>query len=93
MVDEEKKAEVAEHLSTLRGQVDELARTDSDQARTILGFAELTAHEATRPTPRPEQLRLALAGLRKSVQEFEDTHPRLVEIVGSLSRALSSIGV
>ena len=64
--------------------MDELARTDADRAKTIAVFADLSGHEATRPKPHPELLKLSVTGLQKLVQEFEETHPRLVEIVGSL---------
>ena len=93
MVDEKKKAELEKHLSTLRTELDALARTDADRAKTIAGFAELSAHEATSPRPHPELLELSVTGLRKSVKEFEETHPRLVEIVGSLSAMLSNLGL
>jgi hypothetical protein len=93
MVDEKKKAEIQRHLSTLRAEVDALARTDADGAKTIAAFAELSAHQATRPKPHPELLALSVTGLEKSVKEFEATHPRLVEIVGSLSAMLSNIGL
>lgn len=93
MVDEKKRAELSQQLSALRAELDELARTDADRAKTVAGFAELSAHEATRPQPHPELLKLSLTGLQKSVQEFEATHPRLVEIVGSLSASLSNIGL
>ena len=93
MVDDKRKVELLRQLSTLQAELDELARTDEDQARTIAGFAELSAHEATRPKPSPELLKLTVTGLQKSVQEFEETHPRLVEIAGSLSTMLSNIGL
>jgi hypothetical protein len=93
MVDEKRKAELLKQLETLRAELDQLARTDADRAKTIAGFAELSAHEATRPKPHPELLMLSVTGLQKSVQEFEATHPRLVEIVGSLSAILSNIGL
>lgn len=93
MVDEKKKAELLRQFSTLRAEIDELARTDADRAKTIAGFADLSAHEATRTKPHPELLKLSVTGLQKSVQEFEKTHPRLVEIVGSLSATLSNIGL
>jgi hypothetical protein len=92
MVDEQRKAELLKQLGALRAELDELARTDADRAKTIAGFAELSAHEATLPKPHPELLRLSVTGLQKSVQEFEATHPRLVETVGSLSAILSNIG-
>jgi len=93
MVDEKRKAELLQQMAVLQAELDELARTDADRAKTISGFAELSAHEATRVRPHPELLRLSVAGLQKSVAEFEKTHPRLVEIVGSLSALLSNIGL
>jgi hypothetical protein len=93
MVDEQKKAKLMQHLSTLRTELDALSRTHPDRAKTIAGFAELSAHEATQADTRPELLELAVRGLRKSVQELETTHPRLVEVVGSLSAALSGVGL
>jgi hypothetical protein len=93
MVDEQKKAKVMQQLSTLRAELDALARTDPDRAKTIAGFAEASAHEATSPAPRRELLALSVTGLRKSVEEFEASHPHLVELVGSLSSALSGVGM
>jgi hypothetical protein len=93
MVDDKRKAEILHQLSALQAELDELARTDADRAKTIAGFAELSAHEATLAKPRRELLQLSVAGLKKSVQEFEQTHPRLVESVGSLSALLSNIGL
>jgi hypothetical protein len=92
MVDEKRKGELLRQMASLQAELDQLGRTDADRAKTISGFAELSAHEATRPKPRPEVLKLSVAGLQVSIQEFEQTHPRLVEIVGSLSALLSNIG-
>lgn len=93
MMDEKKKAELQKHLSALHAELGDLARTDADGAKTVAGFAELSAHEATRPKPNHELLELSLSGLRKSVQQFEQTHPRLVEAVGSLAAILSNVGL
>ena len=93
MVDEKRKAELLRQMAILQAELDELARTDADRAKTISGFAELSAHEATVPKPQPELLELSVAGLRKSVEDFEQTHPRLVEVVGSLSALLSNVGL
>ena len=93
MVDEKRKADLLRQLETLHAELDELARTDADRAKTIATFADLSAHEATQPKPHPELLKLSVTGLQKSVQEFEATHPRLVEIVGSLSAILTNVGL
>jgi hypothetical protein len=93
MVDEKKKAELTQHLSTLRAELDKLVGPDADRAKTIAGFAELSAHEATLEKPHAELLKLSVTGLQKSVQEFEKTHPGLAEVVGALSALLSNVGL
>ena len=89
----EKRAELLRLLASLRAEVGQIARSDADQAQSIAAFAHLSAQEATRPRPRRDLLELSLTGLRRSVQEFEQTHPRLVEVVGSLATSLSNLGV
>ena len=92
-VSPEKKAELLQLMSTLREEITRLPAAHANKAKSIAGFAEVSAHEATRPKRRPELLELSLAGLEKSVEEFEATHPRLVEIAGSLSNALANVGL
>lgn len=93
MADPKTKAELDRVLSKLRDEVGRLEKTHADDAKTISAFAELSAHEATRAKPRPEVREIALKGLQKSVHEFEDSHPQLVEVVGTLSSILSSFGM
>jgi hypothetical protein len=89
----EKKAELAQLIAELRAELNRLPETHADQAKSIAGFAQVSAHEATRPAKRHDLLELSLEGLEKSVEDFEATHPRVVQIVGALSNALSNIGL
>ena len=41
----------------------------------------------------PELLKLSLEGLSASVQQFETSHPRLVETVNAISLMLSNSGL
>ena len=59
-------------------------------ADSIAGFAKLSAHEATRAEQNPELRELSLQGLRSSADGFEQSHPRLVQIVSSISQTLHS---
>jgi hypothetical protein len=36
---------------------------------------------------------LSLAGLSSSVEEFEQSHPRLVQIANAISNALANLGI
>ncbi|MBU6398771.1 MAG: DUF4404 family protein [Verrucomicrobia bacterium] len=89
----DRKAELLRLLSRLRAEIEPLSRTDADQARSIAAFTEISTHEATRVEQRPRQLSLSLAGLASSVEGFEQSHPRLVQVVNTISTMLANSGV
>lgn len=89
----ENKAELLTLLSTLKTEIAELSRVDAEQAQSIAGFTEVSAHEATREARNPELVELSLKGLSSSVQGFEQSHPRLVQVVNAISTTLSNIGI
>lgn len=90
---EDRRQELLHLLGTLKAEVGDLSRTHGEQAQSIAGFTELSAHEATRTQQDPELLRLSLEGLRSSVTGFEQSHPRLVQIVNGVSQTLSNLGI
>jgi hypothetical protein len=90
---DENKAELIELLGTLRQEIGALSQTDPDQAQSVAGFAQVSAHEATRGTRNPKTLQLAIDGLSSSVTGFEESHPRLVKIVNSICVTLSNWGI
>lgn len=92
-INADKKRELLQLLGTLKAEVNMLSSTHDEQARSIAGFTELSAHEATRSEQNPELLELSLKGLSSSVNGFEKSHPRLVQIVNSISQTLSNLGI
>ena len=92
-VKEERRQELLELLGTLKAEVAELSKTHEEQAQSIAGFTEVSAHEATRAQQNPELLKLSLEGLGSSVCGFEESHPRLVQIVNGISSTLSNLGI
>lgn len=92
-INEERRRELLHLLGTLKSEVAELSKTHVEQAQSIAGFAELSAHEATRAEQNPRLLKLSLEGLGSSVKELEDSHPRLVQIVNAISNTLSNLGI
>ena len=92
-IKDDRRRELLQLLGTLKTEVAELSKTHEDQAQSIAGFAEVSAHEATRSEQNPELLKLSLDGLGSSVTGFEGSHPRLVEIVSAISRTLSNLGI
>jgi hypothetical protein len=90
---EERRQELLQLLGTLKAEVAELSKTHGEQAQSIAGFTEVSTHEAIRTEQNPELLKLSLEGLGSSVQGFERSHPRLVQIVNAISRTLSNLGI
>ena len=92
-ISDDRKRELLQSLSTLKAEVDRLSRTHDEEAQSIAGFAQLSAHEATRQQQNPESLRHSLEGFRSSVEGFEKSHPQLVRIVNNISNMLSNLGI
>ena len=89
----ERKQELLQLLGTLKSEVAELSKTHGEEAQSIAGFTEISAHEATRAEQNPTLLELSLEGLSGSVAGFEKSHPRLVQIVNTISNMLSNLGI
>src|SRR6266496_2106260 len=73
-IPEDRRDELLNLLNTLKSEVAELSKTHGEQAESIAGFAEISAHEATRSEQNPQLLKLSLEGLNSSVQGFEESH-------------------
>jgi hypothetical protein len=92
-VKESDKNELLTLLTILRTEISELSQTHHEQAESIVRFAELSAHEATRCEKSPKLFNLSIEGLTSSVQGFEISHPRLVAIVNSFCTMLANSGI
>ena len=92
-VRESDKTELLTLLTTLRNEIDELSQTHREHAESIVGFAELSTHEATRKEKSPVLFNLSIEGLTSSVQGFEISHPRLVGIINSFCTMLANSGI
>ena len=92
-IKDDRRRELLQLLATLKSEVANLPRTQDDDARSLAGFAELSAHEATRAEQNPELLKLSLSGMAASAAQFEKSHPRLYQIVNSITNTLSNLGI
>ncbi len=92
-VSPEHRQELLQLLATLKTEVAKLSTTNSEQADSIAGFAQLSTHEAMRTEQNPQLRELSLQGLRSSVEDLEQSHPRLTQIVNRISKTLSDLGI
>jgi len=89
----EHKAELVQLLGTLKAEVLELSKTNREGAQSITRFTEASALEATRNEQNAKLRELSLEGLKSSVVGFEESHPKLVQAVNSISQTLSNLGI
>ena len=87
------KEELLKLISTLKSEVVSLSKTHPEDAESITGFAQVSAHEATRGQKNPQLLKLSVNGLSSSIDGFENSHPELVRIVNAISVMLSNLGI
>jgi hypothetical protein len=90
---EEDKQELLKLLSTLETEVLDLSKTHPDEAESITGFTQVSAHEATRGQRNEQLVHLSIKGLTSSIDGFESTHEELVRIVNSIAHILSNMGM
>lgn len=92
-IDEKDRNELLKLLGELKEEVTELSKTHAEHAESITGFAQVSAHEATRDTKNEELIKLSLKGLTSSVGELETSHPQLVAVVNKISHILANMGI
>jgi hypothetical protein len=92
-IKEERRQELLQLLATLKSEVAHLPPVHDEHVQSIAGFTEVAAHEATRARQNPDLLKLSLRGLDSSVEGFEESHPKLVQIVNAISHTLSNLGI
>ena len=80
-------------LPDLRQELSQLSMTHREQAQNIAGLARLSTDEAFGTERNADRLKASLERLKRSVEEFEKSHPRLVQAVGALSNMLASMGI
>jgi Mg2+ and Co2+ transporter CorA len=92
-VSPERRRELLQLLATLKTEVAKLSQTNAEQADSIAGFTQLSAHEVMRTEQNPQLRELSLRGLRSSVEDLEQSHPGLTQIVNRISQSLSEWGI
>jgi len=89
----EERSALLKLVGNLKEQIAELSRTHAEQATSIAGFTQVATHEAIRGDRNASLLKIAREGLEKSVEEFELTHPLLVDTIREISDVLSNLGI
>lgn len=92
-VNPECRQELLDLLAKLKTEIDALAQSNAEHARTIAGHTELSTHEAISTEKNRELLDRSLKELSASVKGFESSHPQLVAVVNRIATTLSNLGI
>ena len=89
----DRKAELLDLLSKLKPAIAKVSQTHHEDARSIARLVEASAHEVTRAEKKPEVSKELLHDLKRSVDNFETSHPELTAFVTKYSAVLSALGI
>jgi hypothetical protein len=85
------REEILALLAELKTEVSGLESAHREQAQSITRSADAAFSLAAQPKTQPESA--ALQDFRASVQGFEASHPRLVQVVDQIALTLSNMGI
>ena len=89
----DKKAELLDLLSKLKSAIGEVSQTHQEDAQSIARLVEASAHETIRAEKKPERSKRLSHELKRSVENFEESHPDLVAFVTKYTGFLSALGI
>jgi hypothetical protein len=89
----DRKAELLDLLSKLKPAIAKVSQTHQEDARSIARLVEASAHETIRAQTKPEPNKRLLHELKRSVENFEASHPQLAAFVTQYSTLLSALGI
>ena len=89
----DKKAELLNLLSKLKSAIAKVSETHREDAQSIARLVEASAQETIRAEKKPERSKTLSHELKRSVENFEASHPDLVTFVTKYSGFLSALGI
>jgi hypothetical protein len=77
----DRKAELLDLLSKIKPAIAKVSETHHEDARSIARLVEASAQERIRTQKKPELSKSVLHELKRSVENFEASHPQLAALV------------
>ena len=89
----DRKAELLDLLSKLKPAIAKVSQTHHEDAQSIARLVEVSAQETIRAQKKPDVIKRLLHELKRSVENFEASHPQLAAFVTQYSTLLSALGI
>ena len=92
-VDAKSKEDLLDLMSDLKNELAHLKKSHANSAHDIADKTQTSTEQILDKDSQKEQLQKDIDGLQLSVEEFEVSHPKLVQIINRLCMMLSDIGI
>ncbi|MFH1467096.1 MAG: hypothetical protein ABIO70_22120 [Pseudomonadota bacterium] len=79
-------------IDKLGEDIEALSEASIEDGRSLVGFTELSIHEATRAQADNDLLEIGLRGVRGVVTRLQERHPGLAAIANDIATTLSGMG-
>src|SRR5436309_822889 len=89
----DRKAELLDLLPKLKPAIAKVSETHHEHAQSIARLVEASAHKMIRAEKTPGHTNKLLHELKRSVENFETSHPELTAFVTKYSAVLSALGI
>jgi hypothetical protein len=89
----EKREELLALVAALRKEMDAVAPDRAQAAHEIAVETHALAEQALAPGAESKPGRPPLRKITDSLNQFEDSHPRLVQVTNAVCTALSNLGI
>lgn len=88
----EKKEKTSQLLEELSAELSQL-KIAEEKLDSVTDFAQISHKELSKKESDGGLIDIALSGLKKSVEDFEEEHPQLTSVINSICTNLSNTGL
>lgn len=92
-IDTKIKEDLLDLMRSLKNELTDLKNDHPETAHDIANKAQISAEKVLTSNSKKDELQENIEGLQGTVEEFEVSHPKLVEIVNRLCMMLSDLGI
>lgn len=92
-IDAKIKEDLLDLMRSLKTELSDLKNINPDSAHDIADKTQVSAEKVLSSDNNKNELQENIDGLQGTVEEFEVSHPKLVQIVNRLCMMLSDIGI
>ncbi len=92
-IDAKIKEDLLDLMRSLKTELSDFKETHPTTAHNIADKTQVSAEQILTSNNKPDDLQKNIEGLQGTVEEFEASHPKLVQVVNRLCIMLSDIGI